>query len=230
MKKAKPAAFFTGVSGDDGTMTADPKKADIPVALQTQNRKHWPKPIAATVAATTENERTDWRKPKSLSWEQWDAIQNKAATEAAAKKEDGIATARANAAPRTPSLRKSNGMLDANYFGKVIGCEPKLVRRALRTTKAIPKPAFGWCFTEADAPKVIEVVKAWLANGKKKPVAGISGSGPATEKDAKAFLAEKRTPKTKEPPPATAPKADTVTKKAVDKMLAKLPAKTKKKK
>lgn len=65
--------------------------------------------------------------------------------------------------PAKPAKQRSKfGMLTAHDLAKRIGCDAKLVRRALRTTKTITKPTMGWVFTEDEAPKVIAVVKQWL--------------------------------------------------------------------
>jgi hypothetical protein len=228
MAKAKPTKdkvpdWHTGLAGDSD-LVADPKKEGIPVVLQVQNRKpltpEQQAQVDAAMAKTPKHaDRVDMRKPKGMGWEEWDALQSRNAT--AERTATGERLAKANFKPRVPSIRKSNGMLDAHHFAKEIGCEAKLVRRALRDKKqtTIKKPAYGWCFTEAEAPQVIAVVKAWLAD-KGKPKAKAS--------KAKAESKAKQ-PKTKPQPEAEpAKEQDKVTKKAVDKMLAKLPAKKKK--
>jgi len=186
--KAKSAAVATAVI-DDG---AD---GGIPAWLLVANRQPLTAAQAAKCAAWLAGgkvagngaDRVDWRKPRSLSWDDWDmhlAAQQRA-TEA--KKAERVAALQA-LPPKPPSARamrrKADGMLDAHHFAKVLGCEAKLVRRALRTTKALAKPDFGWCFSKADEPKVLAVVKAWLAkrNGGNAVTGKAKGNGRAHHK------------------------------------------------
>ena len=73
---------------------------------------------------------------------------------------------RANKPAPVPNIRE--GLLDAHHFAKLLNTEAKLVRRALRTEKTIPKPSWGWYFAEADSKRVCGVVKAWLKKQAKK--------------------------------------------------------------
>ena len=51
---------------------------------------------------------------------------------------------------------------DANYFGKKLRVQPKLIRKALRKSKKIRKPAAGWVFNAAQEQRVLAVVTDWL--------------------------------------------------------------------
>lgn len=128
------------------------------------------KASATTVADN--KERRDWRKPKGMGWEEWDAVQAKAKAELEAAK-PSAAQPQPKAPLAQPSKSRKNvgtiaeqGLLTAHHFAAKLGCEAKMVRRALRTTKAISKPDCGWAFPASQEAAVLAVVGAWLKGHK----------------------------------------------------------------
>jgi hypothetical protein len=157
--------LYTGLTGDEG---------GVPDFLLVKNRKPLTAEQQAKLASHVtkqQPDRVDGRKPKGMAWEDWDAYQQRSNVEHKAANEEKFAALRAGAKPRVPSVRKAAGLLDANHFAPLCGCEAKVVRRALRDKKqtTIKKPAYGWCFPKEDEAKVVAVVKAYLARkGKDK--------------------------------------------------------------
>jgi hypothetical protein len=166
--KKPRVGFHTGLTGDG---------VDIPDFCLVKNRK----PLTAeqqakldTQTVKQQPERVDGRKPKGMSWEDWDAyLQGN-------NKGNGSEPALAVAKPR--GMRKAGGLLDANYFAPLCGCEPKVVRRALRSQPkpfAVAKPASGWYFPKEQEAAVIAVVKAYL--GKRSKAATPPAATPTPE-------------------------------------------------
>ena len=174
MAKAKPQ-WYSGLTGDDynwrqgkfpdGTpMSNDPKKFDIPQYLHVENRV----PLAPELAAalnmmhkTLHPERkVDFRKPKGMGDEEWEALQ---ATQAAERKARFAALPQGE--PKPKSLR--TGLLDLDYFAEKLGTRRRLVYRALRLTNT-PKPAWGWCFAQSDEQRILGICSTWLKTSKRK--------------------------------------------------------------
>lgn len=145
--------------------------------------------------------------PKGMSDEEWARIQKAkavgdtkpapvtAAAKAAVAKATGsaadkLAAAKAAKAERIPlEERKVDGKLSAHDIGRKLQVPAKLVRRALRTLKTLPKPAEGWFFAPKDFDKVAAVVHEFLngardakaARGQKKAKGGkVAKAKPAT--------------------------------------------------
>jgi hypothetical protein len=169
-KEKKPASataadWHTGLTGDE----------DLPGFLDVKNRTPLTAAQAARLAEVQAAAKVDTKPatfgsnlPRGIEDDPiaMAMLENEQAKKQAAKTER-LAALKASKGPAAKSVRGS--LLDAHYFAKVIGCPAKLVRRALRTTKAIKKPAWGWAFTKDDEAQVIAVVKGWLAKVSGKP-------------------------------------------------------------
>lgn len=156
-KPQQPARndWHTGLTGDE----------DIPPFLEVKNRTPLTAAQSAQLAAVQTSARVE-SKPRDTSLPRGvedDPIAMALLAANASAKSVAQKAHLAELKAAHPPVKSVRGtLLDANHFAKACGCEAKLVRRALRTSKAIPKPAWGWAFAPADEAKVIAAVKAWL--------------------------------------------------------------------
>lgn len=111
-------------------MKEDPRKRGVPLFLQAQNRRPLPKALQDRLDASqkkatdSEHERRDWRKPKGISWEQWDVIQGREEAERIARRDEALTRLheREAAKPKVPKLPGYKGHLAGSRKGRVHEC------------------------------------------------------------------------------------------------------------
>ena len=133
-------------------MTEDPKRRGIPLFLQVQNRR----PLApeqrarldalARSTGASSSGRTDYRKPKGMSWEEWDALEAARVLDKKAASYERINELRARAglpevAPSVPRARSAGKLPPAGSKAAMIA---ELLLRPDGCTTAEVLAASGW--------------------------------------------------------------------------------------
>jgi hypothetical protein len=161
----------------DAKMIEDPDKRGIPLFLQVQNRRPPTKKqlaalerrMRAAAPADPNADRVDFRKPASMAWETWDAIQAAEADKRRAAAEVRIAALKAKQVVREARPPRLPG-----YKGHIAGSRKEQVHRCFDSRGLEPAlklaeelglkhgTAFSWA-------------KAWAKDAPEQPAAGKAG-------------------------------------------------------